>query len=157
MAPFPPPEPPLPLSPLEGLLLPLGGGGGIPDVLGFVDGGVDCVGQVALASITDPSGHVFVVGGVVIDGVKDWLHDGSVGFFVQSTDGGVPEVQLFTHVPDPPDNGIDVLLEAADDEHVVLPLQVGSGDDTLPKMEMQNIPQNVIKLTILPTTSSQIR
>jgi hypothetical protein len=86
-------------------------GGGVPDVDGGVDGvfgvegGVDCVGQFALASITDPSGHVFVVGPVV-DGVNDWVHEGSVGFFVQSTGGGVPVVQLFTHVdptPDPPD------------------------------------------------------
>ena len=46
------------------LLLPLGGVGGLL----FIDGGVDCVGQLALASITDPSGHVCVdgdVGGVV--------------------------------------------------------------------------------------------
>jgi hypothetical protein len=46
------------------LLLLLGGlglllGGGVPDV----DGGVDCVGQFTLASITDPSGHVLVIGG----------------------------------------------------------------------------------------------
>jgi hypothetical protein len=57
-------------------LLLLGGGlllvGGVPDVDGGVDdvfgfvGGVDCVGQFALASITDPSGHVFVVGGVAM-------------------------------------------------------------------------------------------
>jgi len=62
-------------------LLPLGGGlllgGGVPDVDGGVDGvfgfvgGVDCVGQFALASITDPSGHVFVVGGVDVDGVNE--------------------------------------------------------------------------------------
>ncbi len=45
-------------------------GGGVPDVDGGVDGvfgfvgGVDCVGHVALASITDPSGHVLVVGDV---------------------------------------------------------------------------------------------
>jgi hypothetical protein len=41
------------------------------------------------------------------------VHDGSLGFFVQSTGGAVPEVQLFIHVdpvPDPPDDGIDVLL-----------------------------------------------
>ena len=65
---------PAPLSllplPLGGLLLPLGG---VPDV----DGGVSefglfgfcCVGQVALASITDPSGQVLVVG-VVVEGVS---------------------------------------------------------------------------------------
>jgi hypothetical protein len=63
------------------------------------------------------------------------VHDGSVGFFVQHTGGGVP-VQLFTHgdpVLDPPDDGIDVLLgwNAADDVvvftcgHVVLSLHVG--------------------------------
>jgi hypothetical protein len=58
-------------------LLSLGGvgllsaDGGLLSVLGggFVGDGVDCVGQVALASITDPSGHVLVVG-VVIDGVN---------------------------------------------------------------------------------------
>jgi hypothetical protein len=64
----------LPLSLLGGLgLLSLGGGGllsvggglllSVPGG-GFVVGGVDCVGQLVLASITDPSGHVFVVGGV---------------------------------------------------------------------------------------------
>jgi hypothetical protein len=42
------------------------------------------------------------------------VHDGSVGFFVQSTGGGVAEVQLpAPHVdPDPftpPDVGIDVI------------------------------------------------
>ncbi len=105
--------------------------GGVPDVDGGADGvfgfvgGVDCVGQFALASITDPSGHVFVVGGVDggtdvnggvdVDGVNDWVHDGSVGFFVQSTGGAVPEVQLpAAHVVPlpfpPPDVGIDVLL-----------------------------------------------
>jgi hypothetical protein len=104
-------------------------GGGAPDV----DGGVDCVGQFALASITDPSGHVFVVGdvgvpdvgGVVVDGATVCVHDGSFGFFVQSTGGAVPEVQLFTHidpVPDPLDDGIDVLLG-----HVVLSLHVDGG------------------------------
>ena len=87
---IPPPPLPLPPAPLllppPPLLLPLGGGlllgGGVPDVdgvFGFV-GGVDCVGQLALASITDPSGHVFVVGGVDVDGVNDWVHEGSVGF-----------------------------------------------------------------------------
>jgi hypothetical protein len=106
------------------LLLSLGGlglllGGGVPDVDGGADGvfgfvGVDCVGQFALVSITDPSGHFLVVGdgGVVVDGVNVCVHDGSFGVFVQSTGGGVP-VQLFTHVdpaPDFPDAGIDVLL-----------------------------------------------
>ncbi len=71
-----------------------GGGGGVDDeggggVFGIVDG----VGQVALASITDPSGHVLVVRG----GVNVCVHNGSFGFFVQSTGGGVPVVQLFTH------------------------------------------------------------
>src|SRR5207247_7070920 len=83
----------------------------------------------SVAGIVEPSGHVFVVGGVDggtdvnggvdVDGVNDWVHDGSVGFFIQSTCGGVPEVQLFTQVdpvPDPPDD--------ADDGHVVLSLQV---------------------------------
>jgi hypothetical protein len=54
-------------------LLLLGGpdvDGGVDGVFGFV-GGVDCVGQFALASITDPSGHVFVVGGIEVDGVND--------------------------------------------------------------------------------------
>ena len=104
-------------------------GGGVPDVDGGVDGvfgfvgGVDCVGQFALASITDPSGHVLVVGGtdviggvgggVDVEGVNDWVHDGSVGFLVQST--RVPVVQLpAAHVValpfPPPDVGIDVLL-----------------------------------------------
>jgi hypothetical protein len=78
-------------------------------------GGVECVGHVALASITDPLEHVLVVGGVV-DGVKVCVHDGSFGFFVQSTVGGVvPVVQLpAAHVValpfPPPDVGIDVLL-----------------------------------------------
>jgi hypothetical protein len=49
-------------------------------------GGVDCVGQVALASITDPSGHVLVVGGVV-NGVNVCVHDGSFGVLVQSIAG----------------------------------------------------------------------
>jgi len=35
--------------------------GGVDGVFGFV-GVICCVGQFALASITDPSGHVFVVG-----------------------------------------------------------------------------------------------
>jgi len=88
-------------------------GGGL-DVGGGVDGG-DCVGQVALASITDPSGQVLVVGEVVDGG--DCVHDGSVGFFVQSTGGGVPVVQLFVHdVPvDFPPDGVD----AADDVFAV--------------------------------------
>jgi hypothetical protein len=99
-------------------LLLLGGGllldGGVPEVDGGVDGvfgfvdGVDCVGQFALASITDPSGHVFVVGDVVVGGVNVWVHNGSFGVFVQSSCGGVPVVQLFTHVgplPFPPDAG----------------------------------------------------
>jgi hypothetical protein len=71
---LPPPPLLLPLPPL-GLPLSLGGGGGGVDdeggdgVFGFVDG----VGQVALASITDPSGHVLVVGDIV-DGVNVCVH-----------------------------------------------------------------------------------
>jgi hypothetical protein len=112
---------------LGGPGLLLGGvGGGVDDeggggVFGIVDG----VGQVALASITDPSGHVLVVGdvgvpdvdgGVVVDGVNVWVQDGSVGILVQSTGGGVPVVQLpaahVDPVPFPPDGGvgIDVLV-----------------------------------------------
>jgi hypothetical protein len=87
----------LPLSlPLGGGLLLLGGVG-----LLFVD-----VGQLALASIIDPSGHVFVDGGVAICGAG--RHDGSLGFVLQSTGGGVPVVQLLMHegpVPFPPDAG----------------------------------------------------
>jgi hypothetical protein len=88
---------------LGGPGLLLGGGG--------VFGIVDSVGQVALASITDPSGHVFVsaAGG----GVNVWVHDGSVGFFVQSAGGGVPVLQLSVHVdpvPFPPDVIVDVLV-----------------------------------------------
>jgi hypothetical protein len=70
-------------------------GGGVPDVdggiFGFVDGGVDCVGQFALASITDPSGHVLVVGGIDVGGtdvgggVNVCVHVGSFGFLLQST------------------------------------------------------------------------
>jgi len=89
-----------------GLGLLLGGG------LLLVDG-VD--GQVALASIADPSEHVFVVGDVG-GGVNVCVHDGSFGFFVHTTAGGVP-VQLFTHidpVPEPPADGIDVLLGCID-------------------------------------------
>jgi hypothetical protein len=74
------------------------------------------VGQFVPTSITDPSGHVLVV----VDDVNVRVHDGSVGFFVQSTGGEVPLVQLFTHVdpaPDPADGatvmlvgGVDVVL-----------------------------------------------
>lgn len=49
----------------DGLLL----GGFPPDV----DGGVDCVGQLAPVSITEPSGHVFVVGGVNEGQESPWL------------------------------------------------------------------------------------
>lgn len=105
----------------------LGGGdgllfGGVPDI----DGGVDCVGQLALASITDPSGHVLVVGD---GGVNVCVHDGSFGFFVQSTGGSVvPAVQLpAAHVdpdPFPPDPGtvklVAVGLDAVDDIFVVI-------------------------------------
>jgi hypothetical protein len=90
----------------DGLLLG-GVGGGPPDVdgvLGFVGGD----GQVALASITDPSGHVLVVGDVNVGGgVNVCVHDGSVGFFVQSTGGGIDVLQLpaahVDPVPFPPD------------------------------------------------------
>ena len=97
-----------------------GGGGGVDDeggggVFGFVDG----VGQVALASITDPSGHVLVVGDVV-DGVNVCVHDGSFGFFVQSTGGAVPVVQLpAAHVdPElfPPEVEVDVLFGGIADD-----------------------------------------
>jgi len=70
----------------------------------LLDYGLDGeVGQIALMSITDPSGHVLVVGDVgvpdidgdvVVGGVNVWVHDGSVGFFVQSTGGVIPEVQF---------------------------------------------------------------
>ena len=105
----------------EGLFLG-GVGGGPPDVDGGVDGVLGFVGgdgQVALASITDPSGHVLVVGGAEVGGgVNVCAHDGSFGFFVQSTGGSVvPVVQLSAaHVdpvdpaPVPPDAGSDVLL-----------------------------------------------
>jgi hypothetical protein len=83
----------LPLSLLlGGGLLSLGGGVCVFGLLGFGDDG--CVGQVALASITDPSGHVLVVGDFDC-GANVCVHDGSLGFFVQSIVGGVvPEVQL---------------------------------------------------------------
>jgi hypothetical protein len=73
-------------------------------------GGVDCVGQFALASIIDPSGHVLVVGGD--NGCSVCVHVGSFGFVLQSTGGGVPVVQLpAAHVvPFPPDAGIVKLL-----------------------------------------------
>ena len=90
------------------------------------------VGQVALASITDPSGQVLVVGDVV-DGVNDCVQDGSVGFFVQSTGGGVP-VQLYTHVdrvPEPPDDANDFVVLTYG--HVVLSLHVdGGGGGVIP-------------------------
>jgi hypothetical protein len=131
------------------LPLLLGGvGGGVDDEGGGVFGFVDDVGQVALASITDPSGHVLVVGDVV-DGTNVCVHDGSFGFFVQSTGGAVPVVQLpAAHVdpaPDFPDAGIDddALLGciAADANdfvvltygHVVLSLHVdGGGGGVIP-------------------------
>jgi hypothetical protein len=69
----------LPLSLLGGFgLLSLGGvgllsvdGALLLSVLGggFIGDIVECVGQDALASITDPSGHVLVVG-IVVDGVN---------------------------------------------------------------------------------------
>jgi hypothetical protein len=66
------------------LSLSLGGGGLLLSLFGggFVGGGVDCVGQLALPSITDPSGHVLVVGGV--NGCCVSVHDGSFGFVLQS-------------------------------------------------------------------------
>jgi hypothetical protein len=72
-----------PLPDIDGLPPPLSlgllslGGGLFPDGGGLLLGGV-FVGQFALASITDPSGHVFVVaaGG----GVNVCVHDGSFGF-----------------------------------------------------------------------------
>jgi len=139
----PPPLLPPPLllplpPPLGGLLLPLslplGGvglfsvGGGLLSVGG---GGVDCVGQLALVSITEPSGHVFVVGGV--NGCSVCVHDGSFGFILQSTGGGVP-VQLFTHVepvPEPPDDANDFVVLTYG--HVVLSLHVdGAGGGVIP-------------------------
>jgi hypothetical protein len=112
-------SPPLlspPLSLLGGLgLLSLGGGVGLLSLGGggFVGAGVDCVGQLALASITDPSGHVLVVGDVV-DGVNVCVHDGSFGFVLQSTGGGVPVVQLpaahVDPVPFPPDAATVILF-----------------------------------------------
>lgn len=124
-----PPLLPLPLS-LGPLLL--GGDvlspGGLLSVLGGlllfgvfvggfdVDGGFgllfDVLGQVALASITESSGHVLVVGDGVNVCVAD-AHDGSVGFLVQSTGGRVDVVQLLTHVdlaPNPPDAEVFVLF-----------------------------------------------
>jgi hypothetical protein len=102
----------LPLPPFGGLLLPLSlplgevgllsVGGGL--LLAGGDGGVDCVGQLALASITDPSGHVFVDGGIASCGTGG--HDGSLGFVLQSAGGEGPVVQLLPHdgpVPFPPD------------------------------------------------------
>ena len=110
-------------------------GGGVPDVDGGVDGvfgfvgGVDCVGQFALASITDPSGQVLVDGGTdvngggVVDGVNVCVHDGSVGFLVQSIGGGVDVVQLPAAQvdPGPPPDGFDIA------GHVVLSLHVDGG------------------------------
>src|SRR5439155_11095729 len=110
--------------------------GGVDGVFGFV-GGVDCVGQFALASITDPSGHVLVVGGtdviggvgggVDVEGVNDWVHDGSVGFLVQST--RVPVVQLPAAHVDPasdfPADANDFVVLTYG--HVVLSLHVDGG------------------------------
>jgi hypothetical protein len=108
------PLPPLGLPPLllGGLLL---AGDGVDGLL------LGIVGQFALASITDPSGHVFAVaaGG----GVNVLVHDGSVGFLVQSTGGVVPVVQLSVHVdpvPFPPDVVVDVLSGDGADDVVVL-------------------------------------
>ena len=67
--------------------------------------------EVVLESVTQ--GRKRVVG-VVIDGVNVCVHNGSVGFFVQSTGGGVPVVQLpAAHIkPElfPPDVVVDVLF-----------------------------------------------
>jgi hypothetical protein len=112
--PLVPPPLLLPLPPLGGLLLPLSlGGVGLFSVGGgllFVGGGgVDCVGQLALVSITKPSGHVFVVGGV--NGCSVCVHDGSFGFILQSTGGGVPVVQLpAAHVVPFPTDPATVML-----------------------------------------------
>ena len=61
-----------------------------------------------LESGCDPSGHVCVIGGGCCE------HDGSEGFALQSTfGGGVPVVQLLTHVgpvPFPPDAATVVLV-----------------------------------------------
>lgn len=104
------------MLPVGGPPLEDGGEGLLP---GGVEGGVllgGGVGQVALAYTTDPSGRVLVVCGVP-DGVSVCVHDGSLGFFEQSTVGVVgPDVQLpAAHVdPDPfsADGafGIDVLV-----------------------------------------------
>ena len=123
--------------------LSLGGvGGGVDDEgRGGVFGIVNAVAQVTRASITDPSGHVLVVGG----GINVCVHVGSFGFFVQSAAGGVvPVVQLLpVHLdpaPDFPDTGIedDVLLGCIATDandfvvltygHVVLSLHVDGGD-----------------------------
>ena len=124
----------------------LGVGGGVDG--GVLGGGVDGgIGQLALVSITDPSGHVFVVaaGG----GVNVWVHDGSFGFFAQSAGGGVPVVQLFTHVdPFPPDgfgiaddifavifvpDGFDVTDVILVDGHVPLyPSELHGGGEVIP-------------------------
>jgi hypothetical protein len=75
-----------------------------------------------------PSGQVLVV-----DCVNDCMHDGSVGFFVQSTGGGVP-VQLFIHVdpvPEPPDDANDFVVLTY--WQVVLSLHVdGGGGGVIP-------------------------
>jgi hypothetical protein len=129
----------LPLSLLGGFgLLSLGGVGllsvggalllSVPGG-GFVVGGVDCVGQLALASITDPSGHVFVAAG---GGVNVCVHEGSFGLVTQDDGllaafghaifvGSVLQFTEFCGLPvqlpaaqvvpfPPPDAGVDVLL-----------------------------------------------
>jgi hypothetical protein len=130
----PEPELLLPLELLPDDELPLGvlgvdGPDGVDGVL-VLDGvlgelGPD--GQLAVASITDPSGHVLVVG-FVVDGVNVCVHDGLVGFFVQSTGDAVPVVQLpAVHVdptPDFPDANDFVVFTYG---HVALSLHGGGG------------------------------
>jgi hypothetical protein len=76
------------------LSLPLGGVAGLL----FIGGGVDCVGQLALASITDPSGHVCVDGDVGYENgfskfcIKILAHSASVQFLAAS----VVKKQIFT-------------------------------------------------------------
>ena len=134
-------------------------GGGVPDVDGGVDGvfgfvgGVDCVGQFALASITDPSGHVFVVGGMDVDGVNEWVHDGSFGFLVQSTGGGVPIVQLPTHVdpdPFPPDAGnVKLLPDVGVVAVKLLAGDVGSGRVVAPSPQPNLLLRQLVTYAVL--------
>jgi hypothetical protein len=147
---------------LGGLGLLLGGGDGLLlggdvggiDIIGGgsdVDGGVDCVGQFALASITDPSGHVFVVGGV--NGCSVCVHDGSFGFVLQSTGAGVPVVQLPAHVdpvPFPPDAGIVKLLPDVGVVTVkLLACDVGSGKVVGPSPQPNLLLRQLVTYAVL--------